>query len=153
MKLISLNWIQLKKLRENLKKKQNRICLICKKNLTNPVLDHHHKKRIKGTGRCRGVICSTCNIFLAKIENNCIRYCIGYSQLPEILRNIALYLEMPQTEYIHPSEREFEKIGKREYNELKKKYFKEYPNRKAFPKFPKSKKLTKRLAEIKKDLK
>jgi len=147
-----LNWAELKKLRERLIKIQKGKCPICTKQLNNPVLDHHHTKRIKGTGRCRQVICATCNVFLAKIENNCKRYCIQNEDLPLVLRRIADYLEREPTKYLHPSERVFEKLKKSDYNKIKKYYFKMYPNRRSFPEYPKSKKLTKKFKDIMKDL-
>jgi len=70
-----------------------------------PVLDHSHIKRIKGTGRIRGTLCSSCNVYLAKIENNATRYGIKQTVIPLVLRNIADYLELPVTPYIHPSEK------------------------------------------------
>jgi hypothetical protein len=44
------------KIREKLLKEQNYTCPICFQKITDPCLDHHHKKRIKGTGLIRGVL-------------------------------------------------------------------------------------------------
>jgi len=150
MKLIEINQRELKELRLKQLKKQKYICPICKRNIVKPVLDHHHTKRIKGTGLCRGVLCATCNVFLGKIENNSIRYCISQDILPFVLRNLADYIENPPMEqkYIHPSERTFKKLGKRDYNKIKKHYFNIFPNRKKVPKYPRSGKLTKQFEEL-----
>jgi hypothetical protein len=110
-------------------------CLICGKTPSRPCLDHHHKKRVKGTGKIRGVICSNCNVFLAKIENNSVRYAISHDDLPTILRNIADYLEKEQYDMLHPSE--VPKLKKSSYNELKR----AYNGKKKFPAYPRSQKM------------
>ena len=136
-------------LRESFIAKQNNICPICKRELVKPVLDHHHTKRIKGTGKCRGVLCATCNVFLGKIENNCVRYCIPRENLPDILRAVAILLEKKQTPYIHPNERpKAKRIGKRDFNRIIKYYFQMFPGRKKLPVYPKSGKMSKELAEL-----
>lgn len=107
------------KLRRHLLKKQNGICPICGKEIKDPVLDHHHKKKIKGTGQIRGVICRTCNVFLAKCENNASRYLISQNELPSILIRLSKYLSRPHLPYIHPSEAPKRKIlTKSSYNKL-----------------------------------
>ena len=50
--------------------KKSCICPICNKEIVSPVLDHQHKKKVRGTGRIRNNICSNCNVFIAKTENN-----------------------------------------------------------------------------------
>ena len=136
----------IKFLRESLIIKQNGICPICKRKLVNPVLDHHHIKRIKGTGKCRGVLCATCNIFLGKIENNSIRYCISQKDLSQALRNLAKLLEEKPTKYIHPNERpKPKKLGKRNFNRICKYYFEMFPGRRKLPEYPKRGKTNKEL--------
>jgi hypothetical protein len=104
-------------LREVLCQKQQGICPICCKELNAPCLDHHHKKRIKGTGQIRGVLCRACNVMLGKIENNCVRYSIAQEGLPAVLRNMATYLEQPHLPYIHPSDApKAKKLRKSSYN-------------------------------------
>jgi hypothetical protein len=135
----------IKPLRDKILKEQNNRCLICGKVPKVACLDHHHKKRINGTGQVRGVLCSSCNIFIAKSENNSIRYGISQEDLPQILRNIAKYLEKEQYPYIHPSEAPPpKKLKKSSYNKLKK----VYTQRKAFPAYPRSGKLTKPLKRL-----
>lgn len=103
--------------------KQNGLCLICGDPCTDPVLDHSHQKKVKGTGLCRGVVCRTCNVFLAKSENNAVRYRISHKDLPRILRNIANYLERKHLPFMHPNEKPKEPIlTKNSYNRLKKAY-------------------------------
>jgi len=127
------------KFREYMIKKQDGICPICKKAITDPVLDHSHQKRVKGTGLCRGVIHRNCNVFLAKAENNSIRFRISHKDLPTVLRNIADYLEKPHLPFIHPSEKpKAPKLMRSSYNKLKKVYV----GKVAFPPYPISGKLT-----------
>jgi len=119
------------KLRKWLLKKQKGKCLICGKEPKTPCLDHAHKKKIKGSGLVRGVICSPCNIFLAKSENNCVRYGIKIIDLPHILRRVAKYLEQEHLPYIHPSEKIKEPVLTiRNFKKLATAYIKKYPNRK-----------------------
>ena len=133
-------------LRERLLKEQDGICLICKRVVKNPVLDHHHIKRVKGSGLIRGVICSLCNVFLGKIENNCSRYKIDQDELPTMLRSIADYLEKKDLPYLHPSEVPKEpKLKKSSYNRLKKEAS-QY--QKWNIPYPKSGKLTKKLEAL-----
>ena len=132
-------------LRESLLREQCGVCPICNKPCLNPVLDHEHKKRIGGTGQIRGVICSLCNVFLAKCENNSKRYCISPKELPRVLRRITSYLNKEQHPFIHPSEKEKEPIlQKVSYNKLKAKY----KGRAKFPEYPKSGKLTVKLKAL-----
>lgn len=121
-------------------------CPICKNTINDPCLDHEHKKRIKGSGLVRGVLCRSCNVFIAKSENNCIRYGIPYSILPTILRNMADYLEQKQYPYIHPSEApKPRKLKKQSYNNLVKRLSE---NGRKIPQYPRSGILTKRLEEL-----
>jgi len=138
----------IKPLRKHILKKQNGVCWICEKYPDRPTLDHHHIKKIKGTGQVRGVLCSNCNIFLAKSENNCVRYGIDRDNLPTILRKIADYLEKPQYPYIHPSEApKSPKLQKNSFKKIAKLYSAKYPNRKELW-YPKSGKLTKLLKSV-----
>ena len=126
-------------------KKQKGICPICTNKITRPVLDHQHKKRIHGTGQIRGVICSSCNVFLAKAENNSVRYGITTVNLPKILRNLADYLEKPHLPYMHPSEKEKPSIiTKNSYKKLHKLFINHYSEKEwhKFPAYPKTGKMT-----------
>lgn len=144
--IIQLKQKDLPGIREKILEEQNGICPICKREIKDPCVDHHHKKRIKGTGLIRGVLCRSCNVFIAKSENNCIRYAIPYSDLPMILRNMADYLERPQLPYIHPSEAGKEpKLQKASYNSLAKVLKKQ---NKRVPPYPRSGKLTKELVKL-----
>lgn len=107
--------------RDNIAKANKFVCPICEKYMYSNeiVLDHHHKKRIKGTGLIRGSICRTCNVFIAKSENNAPRYRISKKELPHVLRRIADYIERPQYIYIHPSEKPKQpRLKKASYNKL-----------------------------------
>jgi hypothetical protein len=143
----TLNWSEVETIRSILSHEQEGICPICKKKIKTPCLDHQHKKRIKGSGLIRGVICSTCNVFLGKIENNCTRYSISLEELPQILRNIAEYLDKEHLPYLHPSEVEKpKKLKKSSYNALMK-----IVGSHQFPSYPKSGKLTKPLKQLYED--
>lgn len=142
-----LKWSELEELRDKLLERQKHICPICKKRIENPVLDHHHVRRVKGTGRIRGVLCRQCNVLLGKVENNCVRYKINQEELPFVLENMARYLLTPQQPYIHPSETPKEpKLMKSSYNELAKTV--EENGKYKMPEYPKSGRLTVRLAEL-----
>jgi hypothetical protein len=141
------------KLRNFLLKKHHGLCQICDKVIGEgeAVLDHHHKKKVGGTGLVRGVLCRTCNVFLAKSENNCKRYKIQPHDLPRVLRNMADFLERKQLPYIHPSEAPKKQILKKSsYNKLRK----AYKGRAKFPTYRTNKKdkpvqgLTKQLDKL-----
>lgn len=111
-------------LRHLLLKKQKGRCEICGFSLiedTAACLDHQHKKKNKGTGFIRGVICRTCNLLIAKIENNASRYRISNENLPNILIKMAEYLNTPQYLYTHPTDKpKVKQLTKLSYNKLKK---------------------------------
>jgi hypothetical protein len=133
---------EIPELREKLIKKQKGICPLCKRDLDAPVLDHHHVRKIKGSGLCRGIICRGCNVLLGKIENNVIRCCLAHDGLSDWLANAAVYLRQKQLPYMHPTEApKKKKLKKSSYNKLKK-------VAKKLPPYPKSEVLTKKLAEI-----
>lgn len=77
-----------------------------------PVVDHDHY-----TGRIRGVISSEGNVLIGKAENFYRSRCkCADQELPDVLRNIADYLEQPQGP-LHPHgvrqlTRRFQKQGK-----------------------------------------
>ena len=145
--LIQLKWGEIASLRDQLLKNQNSCCLICdqKINKQEAVLDHHHCRRVGGTGQIRGVLCRTCNVFLGKIENNCKRYRIPNENLPVVLANIIKYLSSCQFPYIHPSEKAKPlRLQKSSYNELKK----IMNGKKKIPPYPKSGTLTKGLEQL-----
>ncbi len=139
---IELKYSGIAKLREILREQQNNICPICGKNIVSPVLDHHHKKKLGGTGRIRGVLCLSCNAYIGPIENRASRHLIKQEEIPTVLRNTADYLEAKQTIYLHPKEKPKQKIlSKRNFNKMVKK-FKEISQNKV-PEYPKSRHLTK----------
>lgn len=141
-RIIKLRYKDIPKLREKILKEQNSICPICERKIISPVLDHQHKKKIGGTGLCRQVICSQCNVLLGKVENNCIRYNVSQNELPKVLENMAKYLRKDHLPYMHPSEsKKIPKLKKSSYNKLKK----AVNGAQKIPEYPKSKKLTKQL--------
>jgi len=143
VKLIQLRYDDVQDLREQLLQEQNGDCPLCNRLVNAPVLDHHHTRRVGGSGRVRGVLCRACNVLLGKVENNCMRYNISQAELPNVLRRMALYLEKEQTVYLHPSEApKNPKLMKSSYNEL----VKAIDGKRKVPGFPKSGSLTKELA-------
>ena len=62
------------------------------------VVDHDHR-----TGEIRGVIDFNANNLLGVIERKFFSYCSGKAEdLPNVLRNIADFLERPSSGYLHP---------------------------------------------------
>lgn len=119
------------------------ICPICKKKITSPVVDHEHKKKVKGTGRIRATICSNCNVFIAKAENNCKRYGIVLEELPEVLKNISEYFTTQQYNVIHYTEKDGKPIlSKTLANKIIKWWDVLYPGKKKL-RYPKSGNITK----------
>lgn len=153
---IYLKSTDIKPLREKLYKEQNGICPICKETMNECALDHQHKLFKNqpigedGAGLIRGVCCMTCNSFEGKIFNSHRRLGLHKKEksLPELLRNLAKYLEQENLPYIHPTEQpKQEKIGKRIFNKVNKLYQEEHPKRKPLE-YPKSGKITKVLKEL-----
>lgn len=106
-------------IRNEMAKLQQSCCPLCNRKLEMPVLDHFHKKLNKGNGKVRLVLCRNCNSFLGKVENALPRYRIPNSLAPKVMRNIAHYMEMGTTLLVHPSEKEFIKITRTQFNKLK----------------------------------
>ncbi len=139
----------IKPLRDKLIMDQGGKCLICGCMLGEGAsLDHHHKKKIKGSGQIRGVLCRSCNVYLGKIENNAPRYGIHQDVLSDRLKSISNYLKLPHLPYLHPSESPKKPIlSKRCFNVLFKEYIKDKP--KNIPiQYPKNGHLTKPLEKL-----
>jgi len=129
MDVIQLKSKDVKPLREKLYKEQNGICPVLKTEL-NPddaVLDHQHKLFkdqeliTDGNGLVRGVLSRTANSFEGKVFNAYRRLGLHKEEctLPEILRNLADYLEQDNLPYIHPTEKpKSKKLKKSSYNKL-----------------------------------
>lgn len=139
--------------------KQNGICPILKQEIMykDACFDHKHKTKAEllgedGKGLLRGILHFQANSWEGKVTNAFKRYGLHKFNisLPEALRNLADYIENPpmKQKYIHPDERVFEKISKRDFNKICKHYFKMYPKRRKLPVYPKSGKMTKELKEL-----
>ena len=138
-------------IRESLLKKSC-ICPICNKEIINPVVDHQHKKKVRGTGRIRNNICSNCNVFIAKTENNCTRFKIAQEELPEVLKNISDYFGAQQYNIIHYTDKESRPtLSKIQANKVLKYWEYLYPGKKKLT-YPKSGVLTKDWEEALKKL-
>lgn len=152
----------MRKLRRKQWLKQKKICPILKRKIPyeDAVFDHKHKTKAEkigdnGKGLLRGVIHKQANVIEGKIANLYKRYGLHkLISLPELLRNIADYIENPpmKPKYVHPNEREFKKLTKTQYKKVCKVYFKLYPRRKKLPKYPKSGKMTKEFEKILKEM-
>lgn len=160
-KLKEINHKELKKLRYEQWRKQWCECPILKQKIEykESVFDHKHKLKSEkagedGKGCLRGVLHRRSNVIEGKIYKMYKRY--GFADLislPDLLRNIADYIEKPpmKPEYIHPDERpKAKKINKRDFNRICKYYFQIYPKKRKLPVYPKSGKLTK---DLERDLK
>lgn len=108
-------------LRDIMRKKQNDRCAVTGLPLRRPVLDHQHRKRLGGSGLCRGVIESGINVWLGKIENNAWRAGLDLDDIPAALRQIADYLECEHTAYLHHTERVRKAVKKSCYSRVAKK--------------------------------
>ena len=127
------------------------ICPICKGTIDKPVVDHEHTKKVKGTGRIRNNICSNCNVFIAKAENNCKRYGIALEELPEVLKNVSEYFTEQQYNIIHYTDKDARPIlSKTLANKILKIWDCIYPKKRKL-KFPRSGILTKDWEEAIKD--
>ncbi len=132
--------------------KKSCICPICNKEINNPVVDHQHKKKVRGTGRIRNNICSNCNVFIAKTENNCTRFKIAQEELPEVLKNISEYFGAQQYNIIHYTDKESRPtLSKIQANKVLKYWEYLYPGKKKLS-YPKSGVLTKDWEEALKKL-
>lgn len=150
-KLVQLTINDIKPLRDELLKGQNGICPLTHQKIEegNETLDHKHKMwkdeeiGYKGVGLIRGVLDFRANAFEGKVFNIYRR--LGLHKLvllPDLLRNLADYLQKDCFPFIHPSEAPRPKLFKKSsYNKL----VKVVNGRQKLPVYPKSRKLTKPL--------
>lgn len=120
------------------------------------VVDHIHKKhanilKSEFPGHIRGVIHRQVNSFEGKIANLMIR--LGLHKfditLPELLRNMAQYLEKEPYPYLHPSEApKSKRLKKSSYNKLVKTIKQSKGKHPKIAEYPKSQKLTKPLERL-----
>ena len=152
-RLIQLSNKDLTTLRSTLYYNQEGKCAICGESLEGQRthIDHKHATQKEtlgenGAGLVRGLCCANCNCMEGKIVNAAKRYQI--KDLEQWLHNLIEYHKKPTTNFIHPTEKPKEKkVSKSNYNKLKKQYSLS-DNKKKFPEYPKSGKLTKDLAEL-----
>lgn len=123
--------------------KTEKTCPICSRPIKDPVVDHEHKKKVKGSGQVRSNICNMCNTFISRTENNCKRHKIDQESLPEVLKNISNYFSSQQFPIIHYSDKDKRpRLSKIDANKVLKYWILLYPKKK-LPKIPKSGILTK----------
>lgn len=158
-KYIQLNQSDSKMFREKQWIKQNKQCAILKQpiELKECSLDHCHKLKNQtagpnGRGLVRGVLHFQANSFEGVIVKKFKRYGLHkFITLSEFLRNMAEYLDNPPVppKYIHWTEKpKPKKLGRREYNKIKKFYFILHPRAKKIPPYPKSGKMTKKWEDL-----
>ncbi len=139
----------IKILKEKIWLANNKQCPVLKIDvpLDKMVLDHAHKRKDEEYSTDKGVIRTALefrvNAFFGKIENAFKRFGLkDIISLPDLLISGAEYLEKEsyhegETYFVHPTEiPKREKVKTREYNRVKKYYFKLYPNRKKMIKRP-----------------
>ena len=130
-KYIQLNQSDSKMFREKQWEKQGKCCaiLLQKIDLKDATLDHKHKLKNqepgpKGRGLVRGILHFQANSLEGVIAKKFKRYGLHkFITLPEFLRNMASYLDKPPVppKYIHWTEKpKPKKLGRREYNKIKK---------------------------------
>ena len=145
-------------MRKKIHNEQDMICPVCQENIPHDLttLDHQHKLfkdqplLEDGAGMIRGVLCRNCNSFEGKVFNSHRRLGLHKKELPlyDLLRNLADYLARPNLPYIHPTEMpKKETMGIRRFKKLNKAYCLLYPKKKPLE-YPKSKKLTDKLAKL-----
>jgi len=152
-KLIQLNQSDSKEFRKKHWLKQNKQCAILKQpiDLKDCTVDHKHKLKAQragpnGRGLVRGILHFQANSLEGVIAKKFKRYGLHkFITLPEFLRNMAYYLSDPPIppKYIHWTEKpKPKKLGKRDYNRIKKYYFQIHPRAKKIPPYPKSGRMT-----------
>jgi len=139
------------KLKEKIWLKNGKRCPVLDKEipLDKAVLDHAHKRNDEPYAPDKGTIRTSLdfrvNAVLGKLENAVKRTGLHKEEdfdMVEFCRNAADYFDKGaymegDCYFIHPSEvPKRERVGKREYNKVRKYYFKIYPNRKRPPKKP-----------------
>lgn len=157
--LIQVNRKDFPALKKKLLKQQGYKCAISGRPLEinkEAVIDHKHKLNKNqpigenDAGLIRGVLDFRVNAFEGKVVNVFRR--LGLHKfdisLPDLLRNLANYLETPATNLIHPSEKpKAPKINKRDFNKIANLYLEKNPKNKPLQ-YPKSGKLTKKLQTL-----
>lgn len=99
LKVVHLKMSDRKKLIEIFEKQNGRVCPVLKFETHNMVIDHIHRQTKKlevsqeNGGFVRGMIDNGVNCLLGVIENNYKRYITKDISLPELLRNMADYIE------------------------------------------------------------
>jgi len=135
---------ELKTFRKKHYKLQNGCCPILQQQIKfeDSVVDHKHKRKDEpynaedGKGLIRGVLHFQANVIEGKIANSYKRYGLDkFISLPDLLRNIATYIEAPIKEpyFVHPSaipKIKKHKLGKRDTKRIFKYWKTMYPRRK-----------------------
>lgn len=153
--LRQLKTTEVKELREQLLTEQRGICPLCGKAITEPCLDHQHKRRkidipgYDGAGLVRGVLCRDCNSLEGRIWNAMTRHIQPETVSDRVtwLKNLINYYNKEPQKIIYPGETPTKKLSKRNFNILKKLYSQDHPRAKMLE-FPKSGLCTKRLQEL-----
>ena len=136
----------IKELKQELLEEQNYICPLCNKKIdpTKAALDHSHRGAVQGTGLIRGVLCSGCNMYLGKLENNFIRNGLKPEGLRTVLVNTVTYLlDQPHKPFVHPDLAPLPKrLKKTSYNKLIQTYKEQNKSLADVPDYPKRQYIT-----------
>lgn len=151
IELIHIKQSELKAFKEQFHQKQKNICPVLKKELPleQMTVDHKHGKKgipvgHNNMGLIRGILSNGVNRLEGKIQGAYVRFGLEkHITLPELLRNLADYLENPPIEqkYIHPSEVKAvkaPKLYKNDYKLVVKFWAEISPKSKTIPEYPKS---------------
>jgi len=113
--MIQLTRKDIPKVKEELRLKQNDLCLICKRKLSSlpsrdVCCDHNHT-----TWFVRGVLCRQCNILEAKTRNAFIRVGARNKGIDYelFLKNLAKFYKIKDTNYRYPEKSKKRKKKKR----------------------------------------
>ena len=133
-------------LKQHLLEQQDGKCCLCERDITKEKqhLDHSHRARIGGTGLIRGTLCSGCNMFLGKVENNFKRNGITIDSMRKILPNMVNYLfDKPHHPFVHEDLAPLPKrLMKTSYNKLIAKYKELNKSMEDVPDYPKRQYIT-----------
>ena len=108
--LVRLKTTEIKTLREKLANEQGNVCPLCGKPLTEPCLDHQHKRRktdepgVDGAGLVRGVLCRDCNALEGRIWNAMDRHLQPETVKDRVqfLKNLIFYYNKEPQKILYP---------------------------------------------------
>lgn len=153
--LRQLKTTEVKQLRHQLLTEQGGRCPLCGTVITEPCLDHQHKRRKAdpvgpdGAGLVRGVLCRDCNALEGRIWNAMTRHLQPRTVQDRVrwLQNLISYYNKPASNIIYPGEAPRQRLSRRNFNTLKKAYAADHPKAKPLT-YPRSGYITKTLVPL-----